>query len=67
MTDVKSLYAKVTRAKIEKLKQAAQSAKQGDDSREENRIIAKFRSRAREDFGTLKADTGLSITRQRNG
>ncbi|SMH61574.1 hypothetical protein SAMN02982994_5916 [Azospirillum lipoferum] len=54
MTNVKTLYAAHTRTAKKHLAEAASNAKPSAGYEEEERLIARFRKRAREDFKTLR-------------
>ncbi|WP_156926985.1 hypothetical protein [Azospirillum halopraeferens] len=60
MTNVKDLYAAQTRAAKKHLTEAAGNAKPSAGYEEEERLIARFRKRAREDFKTLRPASSSS-------
>lgn len=53
MADIKTLYAEVTRRKQAELDRVASEVSTHPRAADEERLFAKFRSRAREDFSTL--------------
>jgi hypothetical protein len=60
MTNIRTRYADVTREEKQKLAHAAEKAKTTEGYKEEERIFAAFRRRAREDFRTLTPTAPLS-------
>lgn len=60
MANVKNRYAEITKQSKTTLSQAAETAKSRPGGREEERLFAKFRERAREDFRTLNRTVSSS-------